>query len=64
MVEGVSSLHGAQVCATDLRGGAALMTAALAAQGETVITGIHHIDRGYETIEKVLTSVGARVKRE
>ena len=64
VVEGVSSLHGAQVCATDLRGGAALMTAALAAQGETVITGIHHIDRGYETIEKVLTSVGARVKRE
>ncbi|MBC8570105.1 UDP-N-acetylglucosamine 1-carboxyvinyltransferase [Zongyangia hominis] len=64
VVEGVDALHGAQVCATDLRGGAALITAALAAQGETVITGVHHIDRGYETIEKILTAVGARVKRE
>ena len=47
----------------DLRGGAALCVAALAAEGETEISGISHIDRGYQCIEGDLTALGADVKR-
>ncbi len=63
VVEGVNSLSGASVDSTDLRGGAALIVAALAAEGRTEISSIHHIDRGYEDIEGKLSSMGAKIKR-
>ncbi len=63
IVEGVRKLYGARVDATDLRGGAALVTAALSADGTTEISDIHYIDRGYEDIELVLSSVGADIRR-
>jgi UDP-N-acetylglucosamine 1-carboxyvinyltransferase len=63
VVEGVPALSGAAVEAADLRGGAALVIAGLAAQGETLISGVHHIDRGYEHIEKTLQGLGARIER-
>jgi len=63
VVEGVDKLHGATVVCTDLRGGASLCTAALAAQGVSEITHIHHIERGYQDFEKNLSSLGAVVKR-
>lgn len=64
VVKGVRQLSGAPVRATDLRGGAAMVLAGLAAQGVTEVTQIFHIDRGYEAIETVLTDVGASIKRE
>lgn len=64
VVEGVKTLYGAKVCAPDLRGGAGLIAAALSADGESEITGVNHIDRGYEEIEAVLTSIGADIKRK
>ena len=64
VVEGVSSLYGATASAGDLRGGAALMVAALAARGHSEITDIHHIDRGYENPLKVFTELGADIRRE
>lgn len=63
VVRGVSKLYGTSVSATDLRGGASLIVAGLCADGLTEISNIHYIDRGYEEIEKVLTSVGANIKR-
>lgn len=63
VVTGVESLCGAKVCATDLRGGGALTVAALAANGESIVTGLNHIDRGYESIEKNLGLIGADIKR-
>ena len=63
VVSGVRTLYGAGVDATDLRGGAALIVAGLAAEGETVVSRIHHIDRGYEQIETSLCSLGAQVER-
>lgn len=63
VVTGVKSLSGAELVATDLRGGAALITAGLAAEGASKISGVCHIDRGYESIEKVLRGVGADIKR-
>lgn len=63
IVEGVRKLYGAKVVATDLRGGAALVLAGLAAQGETVISNVKLIDRGYESIESSLSLVGADIKR-
>ncbi|GIM47455.1 UDP-N-acetylglucosamine 1-carboxyvinyltransferase [Collibacillus ludicampi] len=62
-VQGVSELTAASVEASDLRAGAALVIAALAAKGVTHITGLQHIDRGYERIEDVLNSLGARAWR-
>lgn len=62
-VEGVRRLHGARVEARDLRGGAALVTAALAAEGETEIGGCQYIERGYEDICRDLGGVGADVSR-
>ena len=62
-VRGVPRLYGATVEATDLRAGAALVVAGLAAHGTTVVEQIHHIDRGYEQIEHVLRKVGARIYR-
>lgn len=63
VVEGVSALHGADVACTDLRGGAALLVAALAAQGETRLTELHHLDRGYQDPVGCLRSVGAAIRR-
>ena len=63
VVTGVKRLHGSNVKATDLRGGAALAVAALGAEGETVLTGLHHIDRGYEQLERDLCALGGRVVR-
>ena len=58
VVYGVPRLHGAQVRATDLRGGAALAVAALGAEGRSELTGVHHIDRGYQSLEGLLESIG------
>ena len=63
VVEGVPALHGAEVSCTDLRGGAALVAAGLAAEGETILREIHHLDRGYERIEEALTPLGAHIRR-
>lgn len=63
IVSGGSRLVGAQVCATDLRAGAALICAALAADGATEVTGVHHIDRGYVDIVGKLAALGADVYR-
>lgn len=56
-------LHGNAVRASDLRGGAALAVAALGADGESVLTGLEHIDRGYERLESDLSGLGAQIKR-
>ena len=63
IVEGVDRLHSATVKCTDLRGGAALVAAGLAAEGYTEIDDIFHIDRGYECIERALSSIGADIIR-
>lgn len=63
VVEGVKHLSGAAVEASDLRGGAALVVAGLAAQGTTEVYGLHHLDRGYECIEDNLARLGADIKR-
>lgn len=64
VVRGAKRLKGAQVAAEDLRGGAALVIAGLAAEGITEVRGVRHIDRGYENIERALASIGAEVKRK
>ena len=56
-------LHGAQVHARDLRGGAALVLAGLAADGVTEVTGLESIDRGYASLERTLSSLGAKIRR-
>ena len=63
VVKGVEKLSGAQVMATDLRASASLVIAALAAQGETLIDRIYHLDRGYEALEKKLGALGAQIRR-
>ncbi len=63
IVRGVETLVGAEVEATDLRAGAALVISALSAEGDTEIGNIHYIDRGYEFIEKKLSAVGCNIKR-
>jgi len=63
MVEGVSALAGCPVTATDLRAGAALVIAGLAAQGDTEIGSVHHIDRGYDRIVDKLRGLGADISR-
>ena len=62
MVIGPSKLHGCEVVATDLRGGAALVLAGLTAEGTTIINDVEHILRGYENIDKKLRSVGAKIE--
>ena len=64
VVEGVPMLSGAPVECTDLRGGAALVVAALAAEGHTEITCLTHLDRGYEELEDCLARTGAVIRRE
>lgn len=64
VVKGVRRLAGAQVMATDLRASACLVLAGLAAEGETHISRVYHLDRGYEAIDQKLTNAGATVRRE
>lgn len=63
VVKGVDKLSGATVMATDLRASASLVIAGLAAQGETIVDRIYHLDRGYEHIEAKLGGVGANIER-
>ncbi len=63
-VTGCNYIQGAKITAEDLRGGAALVLAGLSAIGDTEISGIEHIDRGYERIEDVFTNLGASIKRK
>jgi UDP-N-acetylglucosamine 1-carboxyvinyltransferase len=63
VVRGVPRLSGAPVRAHDIRAGAAMVVAGLAAEGETEITGIHHIDRGYDDLVGRLSAVGAHIER-
>lgn len=63
VIQGVNKLYGANVYATDLRGGAAMCLAGLVGEGLTRISNIEHIDRGYESIEKAFETLGARIYR-
>ena len=63
VVRGVPRLSGAPVRAHDIRAGAAMVVAGLAAEGETVITGVSHIDRGYDDLVGRLSAVGADIVR-
>jgi UDP-N-acetylglucosamine 1-carboxyvinyltransferase len=63
IVKGVPKLSAAPVMATDLRASASLILAGLAAEGQTVISRIYHLDRGYEDIEQKLSALGADIKR-
>ena len=63
LVRGVKRLAGAPVMATDLRASVSLVIAGLIAEGETVINGVHHLDRGYERLEEKLAACGARIER-
>ena len=62
-INGVESISGAQVMATDLRASASLILAGLVAKGETIVDRIYHIDRGYERIEEKLSNLGAEIIR-
>lgn len=64
IVNGVKRLHGAHVCAKDLRGGAGLVIAGLCAEGKTVVADIAHIERGYLDFDKKLKALGAKIKRK
>ena len=61
-ITGPTPLHGEEITATDLRAGAALVTAGLIAEGTTIINDAEHILRGYERIIAKLTAVGAKIK--
>jgi UDP-N-acetylglucosamine 1-carboxyvinyltransferase len=63
-VRGVATLSGAPVMATDLRASAGLILAGLAAEGDTIVNRVYHIDRGYERIEDKLRRLGAEIRRE
>ena len=63
LIRGVSMLSGAPVVATDLRASAALVLAGLAAQGETIVSGLHHMDRGYDNLEAKMQGLGAQLVR-
>jgi UDP-N-acetylglucosamine 1-carboxyvinyltransferase len=62
-VEGVDGLRGAPVMATDLRASVSLILAALAAEGETIVGRVYHLDRGYERLEAKLGACGAEIER-
>ena len=64
VVEGVPRLYGAKLSSTDLRGGAAAVIAALSAEGVSTVDKIHHIERGYEDIVGVLSSLNAKIIKE
>jgi len=63
VVTGVGQLRGAPVMATDLRASVGLVLAGLAAEGETTVNRVYHLDRGFEQIEEKLSGVGARIER-
>ena len=63
VIEGVPRLYGASVEATDLRGAAALVIAALAAEGKSTVSGVKYLERGYENLETVLSDLGAEIKK-
>lgn len=63
VIRGVKRLHGARVTAGDLRGGAALVLAALGAEGKSTVCDLSHVDRGYESFEYKLKMLGAKIKR-
>ncbi|MDZ4319244.1 MAG: hypothetical protein U1A07_10480, partial [Phenylobacterium sp.] len=63
VVRGVPALHGAQVMATDLRASVSLVIAGLAAEGETMIGRVYHLDRGFERLEEKLSACGADIRR-
>ena len=63
MVRGVPALTGAEVMATDLRASSSLVLAGLAAEGETVVRRVYHLDRGYERLEEKLAACGADIER-
>jgi UDP-N-acetylglucosamine 1-carboxyvinyltransferase len=63
VIKGVEKLTGAPVTATDLRAGAALVCAAMAGEGVSEVTGVEHIDRGYENLVKKLQEVGGQIVR-
>jgi UDP-N-acetylglucosamine 1-carboxyvinyltransferase len=62
-IEGVSALKGAPVMATDLRASVSLVIAALAAEGETLVNRVYHLDRGFERLEDKLSACGAAIER-
>jgi UDP-N-acetylglucosamine 1-carboxyvinyltransferase len=62
-INGCDILNGAQVMATDLRASSSLVLAGLKAEGETIISRVYHLDRGYENLEQKLSLCGARIKR-
>jgi UDP-N-acetylglucosamine 1-carboxyvinyltransferase len=62
-VTGVDRMNGAPVMATDLRASVSLILAGLRAEGETVVSRVYHLDRGYEKVEEKLSAVGANVTR-
>ena len=64
IIEGVNKLTGTRVAAMDLRGGAALVLAGLRAEGETIVENIYHVDRGYDSFETCLQSIGASIVRK
>ena len=63
IIRGVDKLHGASVTASDLRGGAALVLAALKAEGQSAVLDLSHIDRGYADFEGKLRRIGAKIRR-
>lgn len=63
LIDGVEGFESAQVMASDLRAGASMVIAGLFAEGETIVTRIYHIDRGYEKLENKLTKLGANIER-
>ena len=63
IIRGVKNLSGAPVMATDLRASFSLVLAALAAEGETTIARVYHLDRGYESVEQKLAACGAQIER-
>ena len=63
IVRGVAKLSGAELMATDLRASVSLILAGLAAEGETIVNRVYHLDRGYERIEEKLSNCGADIER-
>jgi UDP-N-acetylglucosamine 1-carboxyvinyltransferase len=63
IIQGVESLSGAPVMATDLRASASLVLAGLAAEGLTEVSRVYHLDRGYERLDEKLTRLGANIRR-
>ncbi len=63
IVRGVPALSGAPVMATDLRASVSLVLAGLAAEGETMVNRVYHLDRGYEAVEEKLAACGAEIER-